>query len=82
MNHRILKDASADPNAFIWSEEFDKNMITTTEKVNGETEVVEGEEPSEETSSDGTASDESGTETDTETKEDADTPKSTDKPTI
>ena len=78
MNHRILKDAAADPHSFIWSEEFDKNMVTNTEKVAGEKEIIEGEEPSEGETSDGTASDE----TDTETGEDAETPKSTDKPTI
>jgi hypothetical protein len=40
MNHRILKDTAADPNAFIWSEEFDKNMIRTTEKVSGTKETT------------------------------------------
>ena len=54
MNHRILKDASADPNAFIWSEEFDKNMVTITEKGESTTEVVtEDENSSEDNSSDG-----------------------------
>lgn len=46
MNHRILKDASADPNAFIWSEEFDKNMVTITEKGESTTEVVTEDETS------------------------------------
>ncbi len=52
MNHRILKDTAADPNAFIWSEEFDKNMITTTERVEGEKEVIVEDTSSEEKSSD------------------------------
>ena len=59
MNHRILKDVSADPNAFIWSEQFDENMITVTEKVEGEVTEVTGS--SEEQSSGETEADDSGT---------------------
>lgn len=42
MNYRVLKDNSADPNAFIWSEEFDKNMVKVTEKGETVKETVEG----------------------------------------
>lgn len=35
MNHRVLKDVAADPDRFIWSEQFDQNMTTVTEKVSG-----------------------------------------------
>jgi hypothetical protein len=35
MNHRILKDAAADPSKFIDSEQFDKNLQTITETVSG-----------------------------------------------
>ena len=40
MNHRILKDAAADPQKFIWSEQFDENIIVNTERVEGETKEV------------------------------------------
>ncbi|MBQ6531129.1 MAG: S-layer homology domain-containing protein, partial [Clostridia bacterium] len=82
MNHRVLKDAAADPHSFIWSEEFDKNMVTNTEKVAGEKEVIEGEEPSEDNTSDASAADNTEAGTATGTKDEATTPKSTDKPTI
>ena len=48
MNHRILKDVAADPNAFIWSEQFDENMQTITEVVEGEG-TVDKTEPEPET---------------------------------
>lgn len=47
MNHRVLKDAAADPQRFVWSEQFDENMIINTEKVEGETVKVGEETPAE-----------------------------------
>ena len=82
MNHRVLKDAAADPHSFIWSEEFDKNMVTNTEKVAGEKEIIEGEEPSEDNTSDASAADNTEAGTATETNEAASTTTSKDKPTI
>ncbi len=51
MNHRVLKDAAADPNKFIWSEQFDENMV----KTNGKTAGTANDTPSEDNTSDGGA---------------------------
>ena len=51
MNHRVLKDAAADPNKFIWSEQFDENMV----KTNGNTAGTANNTPSEDNTSDGGA---------------------------
>ena len=69
MNHRILKDAAADPQKFIWSEQFDENMIVKTEKVEGETTEV-----TEATDEENAENTEAGSETDAtaaENKEDS-----------
>ncbi|MGN0149188.1 MAG: S-layer homology domain-containing protein, partial [Clostridia bacterium] len=44
MNHRVLKDAAADPNKFVWSEEFDQNIVVKQETVDGDlTDTADGE---------------------------------------
>jgi hypothetical protein len=77
MNHRVLKDVAADPNKFVWSEEFDKNLEITVEKTTEEVtdevtdETTEGTE-SEADASDSETSDEATDETTDETTTDTD----------
>lgn len=46
MNHRILKDAAADPQKFVWSEEFDENMVVEKEVVENSDKTAEDENSS------------------------------------